>query len=73
MSGSINRVAMDASFGDCEAAKSSRNFGNGHSRPSALQLFVQAKKRINDIFLAADDFVSDAAEFVQGLIDHYCV
>ncbi|BFZ23750.1 hypothetical protein BsWGS_26789 [Bradybaena similaris] len=52
---------------DIDAA-SYRKLGNGHNQESALQLFVNAKKKINDIFhnigqyvLEADQFVTDVA------------
>ena len=33
---------------------------------SPLQLFVRAKKRINDIYSGMDDYVADVARFVAG-------
>ena len=43
-----------------------RNLGNGHGRDSALQLFVQAKKRISDIFKDIGDCVVEVDQFVQS-------
>ena len=43
-----------------------RNLGNGHARESALQLFVQAKKRINEIFKDIGNYVVEANQFVQS-------
>ncbi|XP_025082569.1 mitofusin-2-like isoform X2 [Pomacea canaliculata] len=64
MSGSlIAQTGMDSQ----SDGTSLRNLGNGHGRESALQLFVQAKKRINDIFKDIDEYVVDAGKFVQGL------
>lgn len=45
-----------------------RNLGNGHGRESALQLFVQAKKRINDIFKDIGDYVAESNKFVKGVV-----
>ena len=33
---------------------------------SPLQLFVRAKKRINDIYAGMDDYVTDVARFIAG-------
>lgn len=68
MSGSlIAQTGMDSSKpGSQSDGTSLRNLGNGHGRESALQLFVQAKKRINDIFKDIDEYVVDAGKFVQG-------
>ena len=33
---------------------------------SPLQLFVRAKKRINDIYAGMDDYVADVARFIAG-------
>ena len=43
-----------------------RNLGNGHGRDSALQLLVQAKKRISDIFKDIGDCVVEVDQFVQS-------
>lgn len=43
-----------------------RNLGNGHGRESALQLFVQSKRRINDIFKDIGDYVKEVDKFVKG-------
>jgi hypothetical protein len=68
MSGSITTATMDGGGGDQgqTGPSSLRNFGNGHGRESALQLFVQAKKRINDIFKDIGEYVVEADKFVRG-------
>lgn len=33
---------------------------------SPLQIFVRAKKKINDIFIEIDDYVKDAVTFMHG-------
>lgn len=33
---------------------------------SPLQIFVRAKKKINDIFVEIDDYVKDAVAFMHG-------
>lgn len=33
---------------------------------SPLQIFVRAKKKINDIFVEIDDYVKDAVSFMHG-------
>ncbi|KAK3803674.1 hypothetical protein RRG08_023388 [Elysia crispata] len=48
-------------------ASSQRNLGNGHNQESALQLFVNAKKKINDIFRNIGDYVKESDNFVQDL------
>nr|KAG5704743.1 hypothetical protein BaRGS_005199 [Batillaria attramentaria] len=62
---------MDASELSRQPSGSSsnlRNLGNGHGRESALQLFVQAKKRINDIFKDIGDYVTEVDTFVKGVV-----
>ena len=66
MSGSINQATMDSADQGQSGPNSLRNLGNGHGRESALQLFVQAKKRINDIFKDIGDYVVEANQFVQS-------
>ena len=66
MSGSIGQTTMDTADQGQSDPSSLRNFGNGHGRESALQLFVQAKKRINDIFKDIGDYVMEADQFVRG-------
>ena len=51
---------------DDEADSGSRNLGNGHNMESALQLFVNAKKKINDIFRNIGQYVIEADQFVKG-------
>ena len=51
---------------DDDAGSGSRNLGNGHNQESALQLFVNAKKKINDIFRNIGQYVIEADKFVQG-------
>lgn len=36
---------------------------------SPLQIFVRAKKKINDIFVEIDDYVKDAVTFMHGEFD----
>lgn len=38
---------------------------NGHDN-SPLQIFVKAKKKINDIFGEIEDYVKDAVEYMHG-------
>ena len=42
---------------------------NGDSRVlnSPLQIFVRAKKQINDIFIDVEDYVKDAVNYMQGM------
>lgn len=61
MSG-VAHIRMD----EDEAAASQRNLGNGQSHESALQLFVNAKKKINDIFKNIGQYVCEADKFVRG-------
>lgn len=68
MSGSITTTTMEGGDQGQIGPSSLRNFGNGHGRESALQLFVQAKKRINDIFKDIGDYVVEADKFVKGLV-----
>ncbi|XP_070206736.1 mitofusin-2-like isoform X2 [Littorina saxatilis] len=71
MSGSITQptATMDSSGDQGQSGPHSlRNLGNGHGRESALQLFVQAKKRINDIFKDIGDYVVEADTFVRKLV-----
>ncbi|GFS26080.1 mitofusin-2-like, partial [Elysia marginata] len=48
-------------------ASSHRNLGNGHNQESALQLFVNAKKKINDIFRNIGEYVKESDTFVQDV------
>jgi len=52
--------------GDASATK--RTFTDSDVSP--LQIFVQAKKNINDIFLDIDDYIGEAATFVKGTAVH---
>ncbi|KAH9499383.1 Mitofusin-2 [Bulinus truncatus] len=52
---------------DTEAASTYRNLGNGHGQESALQLFVNAKKKINDIFRNIGQYVCEADKFVRDV------
>lgn len=38
---------------------------NGHDN-SPLQIFVKAKKKINDIFGEIEDYVKDAVDYMHG-------
>lgn len=40
---------------------------NGHEN-SPLQIFVKAKKKINDIFLEIEDYVKDAVNYMHGIL-----
>ncbi|XP_055863791.1 mitofusin-2-like isoform X2 [Biomphalaria glabrata] len=64
MSG-IAHIRMDEE--DLEAAATYRNLGNGHGQESALQLFVNAKKKINDIFRNIGQYVCEADKFVRDV------
>ena len=66
MSGSISQASMDSVDQGQSGPNSLRNLGNGHARESALQLFVQAKKRINEIFKDIGNYVVEANQFVQS-------
>ena len=66
MSGSISQATMDSVDQGQSGPNSLRNLGNGHARESALQLFVQAKKRINEIFKDIGNYVVEANQFVQS-------
>ncbi|XP_076451917.1 mitofusin-2-like isoform X2 [Babylonia areolata] len=68
MSGSINQTGMESGDPGHSGPSSMRNLGNGHGRESALQLFVQAKRRINDIFKDIGEYVVEADSFVTGLV-----
>jgi mitofusin len=43
---------------------------NGDSQSScdtsSLQIFIRAKKKINDIFVEIEDYVLDAVSYIQG-------
>lgn len=54
---------------DEDADSGSRNLGNGHNMESALQLFVNAKKKINDIFRNIGQYVIEADKFVKEIAD----
>lgn len=42
------------------------NGDNKHYRESSpLQIFVKSKKKINDIFLEINDYIQDAAKYVE--------
>jgi hypothetical protein len=45
-----------------------RNLGNGHSTPSPLKIFGQAKKNINVIFTDIQAYVKESEYFVNGKI-----
>ncbi|XP_059141445.1 mitofusin-2-like isoform X2 [Physella acuta] len=62
MSG-VAHIRMD----EDEAVAGQRNLGNGHSHESALQLFVNAKKKINDIFKNIGQYVCEADKFVRDI------
>lgn len=63
MSGSLH--TMDGEDGHHSGGH--RTLGNGHNQESALQLFVNAKKKINDIFRNIGQYVLEADEFVTGV------
>ena len=50
-----------------DAGTGARKLGNGHNQESALQLFVNAKKKINDIFRNIGQYVVEADKFVQDI------
>ncbi|XP_012944159.1 mitofusin-2 isoform X1 [Aplysia californica] len=64
MSGMVHRSMDDE---DAETGASNRKLGNGHNQESALQLFVNAKKKINDIFRNIGQYVLEADKFVQDV------
>ncbi|GFO21997.1 wap four-disulfide core domain 1 [Plakobranchus ocellatus] len=64
MSG-VAHIAMEDEEND--NASSHRNLGNGHNQESALQLFVNAKKKINDIFRNIGEYVKESDTFVQDV------
>ncbi|CAL1535500.1 unnamed protein product [Lymnaea stagnalis] len=64
MSG-VAHIRMDEEESD--VATSHRNLGNGHGQESALQLFVNAKKKINDIFRNIGQYVCEADKFVRDV------
>lgn len=43
---------------------------NGHDN-SPLQIFVKAKKKINDIFGEIEDYVKDAVEYMHGTKQYF--
>lgn len=67
MAAYINRTL---SVTPCSAAASRGPplVANGDSRVlnSPLQIFVKAKKQINDIFIEVDDYVKDTVQYMQG-------
>lgn len=65
MSG-VAHIRMEDDDIDGSGNASHRNLGNGHNQESALQLFVNAKKKINDIFHNIGQYVVEADQFVQG-------
>jgi mitofusin len=58
---------MDSTEEDPETVASNRKLGNGHNQESALQLFVNAKKKINDIFRNIGQYVKEADQFVEEI------
>ncbi|KAK6620405.1 hypothetical protein RUM44_006806 [Polyplax serrata] len=68
MAAYINRTL---SVTPCSAAASRGPplVANGDSRVlnSPLQIFVKAKKQINDIFIEVDDYVKDTVQYMQAL------
>lgn len=38
---------------------------------SPLQIFVKAKKKINDIFVEIEDYVKDTVEYMHGKSEKY--
>lgn len=57
--GPHNRSPVASSLVDPRAQR------NGHDN-SPLQIFVKAKKKINDIFGEIEDYVKDAVEYMHG-------
>lgn len=45
---------------------SPRNLHNASTENSPLQVFVKAKKRINDIFGEIEEYVVETARFIDG-------
>jgi hypothetical protein len=55
---------LQSQRGAGDATPSTRIFTDSDVSP--LQIFVQAKKNINDIFVDVDDYIGEAADFVRG-------
>jgi hypothetical protein len=66
MDGQISNQHRGA--GDAPSLITSRSSVFTDSDVSPLQIFVQAKKNINDIFQDIEVYIKEAAEFVQGKI-----
>lgn len=47
-------------------ARSLLHHGNGTNENSPLQIFVKAKRRINDIFGEIEEYVVETARFIDG-------
>lgn len=64
--GPHNRSSVASTLVDPRAQR------NGHDN-SPLQVFVKAKKKINDIFGEIEDYVKDAVEYMHGKYINFCV
>ena len=71
MSGNFDRsmdMRQDRKGAGDFTEEANRSLGNGHaSRPqSPLKFFIQAKKRINDVFKEIAEYVQEAEGFLCG-------
>lgn len=52
-------------------ASTSRTLHNASNEISPLQIFVKAKKKINDIFGEIEEYVIETARFIDGKVFNY--
>lgn len=55
-----------SSYDTNSMSDSMRNLHNTSTENSPLQVFVKAKKRINDIFGEIEEYVVETAHFIDG-------
>lgn len=68
MAAYVNRT-LSLMPGEGPSGRGGALVSNGDSRVSnsPLQIFVKAKKKINDIFVEVEDYVKDTVQYMQGM------
>ncbi len=61
-----NGTSSSSSYDTNSLTDSPRNLHNTSTENSPLQVFVRAKKRINDIFGEIEEYVVETARFIDG-------
>lgn len=73
MAAYVNRtISMMAGDGPHNVGLNGNVRVNMSNVDSPLQIFVRAKKKINDIFVEIDDYVKDAVTFMHGKF-YFCL